>query len=236
MSEKNSTREHWQTYWKTPDHQPPVVHEEMLSELQNIVNVKGKKILEVGAGMGGDSVRLAKLGADVTAIDFTKEALEEVKNLAIKHNVGVDAVKADTRQLPFKDESFDVVFHQGLLEHFRDPLSVLREHVRVLKRGGYLVVDVPQTYTTYTIKKKIAIAKGTWFAGWERAFSIGELEALFRESGVTVVRSYGWGYYGKLHRLRNFNLGKWYEALWRRLEKTRMKLYLCWCIGVIGQK
>ena len=51
--EKTSTKQHWQSYWKTPDHQPPVVHEEMLSELQHITNIKGKKILEIGCGDGG---------------------------------------------------------------------------------------------------------------------------------------------------------------------------------------
>ena len=208
----------------------------MLSELQNAVNVKEKKILEVGAGMGGDSVRLAKLDAKVTAVDYIDEALDAIDEYAKKQKEDVDTVRGDTRELPFKDETFDIVFHQGLLEHFRDPLAILNEHVRVLKKGGYLLVDVPQKYTTYTIKKKIAIFRGTWFAGWERAFSIGELEELFRQEGLTVVRSYGWGYYGKLHLLRNLKLGTWYEQLWRAIEKSRMKLYLCWCIGVIGQK
>lgn len=234
--EKTSTKEHWQSYWKTPDHQPPVIHEEMLEELQKVVNVKGKKILEVGAGMGGDSVYLAKQGALVTALDYTDEALGAIREHAKIEGVELSAKLGDTRELPLNDESFDVVFHQGLLEHFRDPLAILKEHVRVLRNGGYLVVDVPQEYTTYTIKKKIAIARGTWFAGWEQAFTIGELEHFMRDAGLTVVRSYGWGYYGQLHALRNLKLGDWYESLWRRIERSRAKLYICWCIGVIGQK
>ena len=234
--EKTSTKQHWQSYWKTPDHQPPVVHEEMLSELQHITNIKGKKILEVGAGMGGDSVRLAEFGASVTAVDYTQESLDEIDEFAKKHNVSVDTVRGDARELPFKDEVFDIVFHQGLLEHFKDPSVILSEHVRVLKKRGYLVVDVPQAFTTYTIKKKIAIARGAWFAGWERSFSIGQLEHLMREAGLSIVRAYGGGYYGKLHAIRNLNLGKWYEQLWGIIEKSRMKLYLNWCIGVIAQK
>lgn len=234
--EKISTKEHWQSYWKTPDHQPPLVHEEMIGELEKIVNVKGKKILEIGAGMGGDSVYLAKKGASVTTIDYTEESLSAIKENAKKEKVVLSVRKEDARELSFKDESFDVVFHQGLLEHFKDPLAILKEHVRVVKKGGYLLVDVPQTFTTYTIKKKIAIMQGRWFAGWERAFSIGELELLCRAAGLTVVRSYGWGYYGKLYDLRNLRLGDWYESLWQWIERSRVKLYLCWCIGVIGRK
>ena len=205
-------------------------------ELQKVVSVKGKKVLEVGAGMGGDSVYLAKQGAFVTALDYTDEALSAIREHAKIENVELSAKLGDTRQLPFNDESFDVVYHQGLLEHFRDPLVILKEHARVLRKGGYLAVDVPQTFTTYTIMKKIAIAQGRWCAGWERAFSIGQLENLLRAAGLTVVKSYGWGYYGKLHALRNLKLGDWYESLWRRLDRSRVKLYICWCIGVIGQK
>lgn len=233
---KTSTKQHWQSYWKTPDHQPPVVHEALLKELTAVVDVRGKKILEVGAGMGGDSVYLAGLGGQVTAVDFTNESLEAVRRLARDNNVVIELIKGEARSLPFADESFDVVFHQGLLEHFKNPLEILKEHTRVLKSGGLLVVDVPQMFTVYSIKKWIEIARGAWFAGWERAFSINELERLMRDSGLTIVKSYGWGYWGKLHWLRHLQLGQWYEQLWRRIEVGRVKLYITWCIGVVGMK
>ena len=92
--------------------------------------------------------------------------------------------------MPFADGTFDVVFHQGLLEHFRDPLPLLRENIRVLKPGGFLVVDVPQTYHYYTLGKQILIALDRWFAGWETQFT----SASWRpgpQRGLQIVRSYG---------------------------------------------
>lgn len=233
---KISTRDHWKDYWKRPDHQPVVRHEELLENLLAITSVKGKKVLEVGAGMGGDSIFLAKKGANVTVLDFTNEALTSIRSNATKERVRIETVQADARSMPFKTNTFDIVFHQGLLEHFKNPREILDEQIRVLKPGGFLLVDVPQRFTTYTIKKHIRMFMGKWFAGWEREFSIGELEKLTRQSGLKLVRSYGWGYYGKLHGLRFANLGIWYEKLWRKIEKSRSKLYLCWCIGVIAQK
>ena len=233
---KISTKDHWNDYWNRPDHQPIVTHEELLSNLLMTTSVKGKKILEVGAGMGGDSIYLAKKGASVTVLDFTKKALQLIRKNATREKVNIGTIQADARRMPFKDNMFDIIFHQGLLEHFKNPKELLEEQKRVLKPGGHLLVDVPQRYTTYTIKKHILMWMGKWFAGWEREFSIHELEHLVRSAGLVPVGSYGWGYYGKLHALRHLPIGGWYEQLWQRIEKRRVKLYLCWCIGVIAQK
>jgi len=222
--EKISTKQHWQQYWQQEDHQPLVTHDELLKNLQSVINVSGKRILEIGVGMGGDSIYLAKQGAKVTALDFTKEALVEVKKNAKQYHVNIDTVQADAREIPFLDGTFDVIFHQGFLEHFTNPLAMILEQKRVLKKGGYLCVDVPQRYTTYTIKKHLLMFQKKWFAGWEREFSIGELEGLMRRANLTVVKNYGWGYYGKLYHIRHF------------IEHTKLKLYLCWCIGVIARK
>ena len=213
-----------------------VRHEELLANLLSTTSVKGKKILEVGAGMGGDSIYLAKKGASVTVLDFTREALGLIRKNAKEAKVDINTIQADAKNMLFKDNTFDIIFHQGLLEHFKNPQELLEEQKRVLKSGGYLLVDAPQRYTTYTIKKHVLMWLGKWFAGWEREFSVGELESLLHRVGLTPVRSYGWGYYGRLYNLRHWRLGAWYERLWQWIEKRRIKLYLCWCVGVIAQK
>lgn len=235
MTQK-STKKHWEDYWSSHDHQGIVVHKELIDNIIKVINVNGKKTLEIGGGMAGDSFELAKKGADVYILDYSKKALEEVEKYAKKVKIKIHPIEADAYKLPFKDETFDLIFHQGFLEHFRDPLNLLFEQYRVLKKGGIIVVDVPQKFTTYTLKKQLAIRRGTWFAGWETQFSVKELEGLLRRAGFKPIRAYGWGYYGKLHTIRNLPLGKWYENLWRKIENSRIKLYLCWCIGVIAKK
>lgn len=233
---KISTKIHWQTYWNSSDHQPMVQHKELLANLLATTSVKGKKILEVGAGMGGDSIFLAKKGASITVLDFTKEALQLIRQNARREGVEIKTIQADARNMPFKDNSFDIIFHQGLLEHFKNPQELLVEQKRILKSGGYVLIDVPQRYTTYTIKKHLLMMTGRWFAGWEREFSIHELEQLVKASGFVPICSYGWGYYGRLHNVRYAKVGSWYKNFWKFIESTRMKLYLNWCIGVIAQK
>jgi len=234
---KKSDKKIWDKYWNSSSHQPEVIHRELINNLKLVAgDFKGKKILEVGAGMAGDSFYFAKQGAKVTVLDFSPRALAVIKKVTKREKLDLKFVEADARKMPFKSQEFDIVFHQGFLEHFKDPAVLLREQARVLKRNGLLVVDVPQRYTTYTIKKHLLMLRGKWFAGWEREFSIGELKRLVDRVGFEIMNSYGWGYYGKLHWIRNLNLGGWYKRFWSWLEGNKISLYLNFSVGVIARK
>ena len=224
-----STKVDWDKYWKSNDHQPVVMHEELLQQIIKHYSLTGgsiinKKVLEVGAGMGGDSIFLAKKGAEVTVLDFSPDALELVKKNAEKNKVTLKLIEADALHIPFKEETFDVIFHQGFLEHFKNPKDYLLEQKRILKTGGYLIVDVPQKFTTYTIKKHLAMKKGKWFAGWETEYSPIGLEKIIKACGFKVIDMYGWGYYGQIKKIEGF------------IGKLPIKLWFNWCIGCVAQK
>ena len=188
-----STEAHWSRFWRERaaiDEVYPTAGrcvEQMLAEGP----VAGKLVLEVGAGSGRDSVGLAERGAVSVMLDYSLASLEVAREVAARSGVRPFLVRADALRMPFRDGAFDAVFHQGLLEHFRDPMPLLVENVRALKRDGILLVDVPQRYHLYTVLKHALIAAGKWFAGWETEFSIGELSALMGRAGVRVVRRYG---------------------------------------------
>jgi SAM-dependent methyltransferase len=157
--------------------------------------------------------------------------------------------------MPFRNGTFDLVFHQGLLEHFRDPRPLLHENVRVLRSDALLLVDVPQRFHLYTLLKHALIAVGKWFAGWETEFTIGELERLMRQSGVRIVRRYGaWMIPGLFYRSTRLVLlragiarlpldppplpvitpvNAWVRSVW---ERTPLAFYTYFVIGAIGRK
>ena len=196
---RESRKENWETFWDEKQDVEEVYSNagRVLRHLQQLTSLEGKKILEIGAGTGRDSFPLVEYGAIVYQLDYAENSLRILKRLADEQHLPVHILGADTFGLPFRDNTFDIIFHQGLLEHFRKPVAekLLIENIRVLKQGGLLLVDVPQRWHSYTVAKHILIALGKWFAGWERSFSVGELRSLLTRLGMTPVYAYGeWMY------------------------------------------
>ncbi len=99
-------------------------------------DIKGIKILDIGAGTGRLSVLLANRGAKVTALDLSPKMLELVK----RKNVKIETVAGDAESLPFDSGAFDVVAAVFLIVHLKDPARFFDEVYRVLKDGGIFVV------------------------------------------------------------------------------------------------
>lgn len=196
---KESRKENWETFWDEKQDMEEVYSNagRVLRHLSKLTSLKGKTVLEIGAGTGRDSFPLVEQGATVYQLDYAENSLRILKRLADESKLSVNIVGGDTFCLPFRDGTFDIIFHQGLLEHFGKPVAekLLRENIRALKEGGLLLVDVPQRWHSYTVVKHTLIAMGKWFAGWERSFSVGELRTLLKGLGLTPVYAYGeWMY------------------------------------------
>jgi ubiquinone/menaquinone biosynthesis C-methylase UbiE len=94
------------------------------------------KVLEVGCGAGNVSSFLAQKGYAVTGCEFYTEAINMAWPDFLK-------VQGDASNLPFEDNSFDIVGIFDAIEHFQDDITPLKEAVRVTKRGGIIVLTVP---------------------------------------------------------------------------------------------
>lgn len=104
------------------------------------------KLLEVGCGRATASIYLAKsLGADVTATDYSSEALALAEENMRKHSVPGTIGHAEAHRLPFQNEVFDVVLSLGVMEHISNPSDVYGEMLRVLRPGGVVIsMNVPE--------------------------------------------------------------------------------------------
>lgn len=104
-------------------------------------DIKGKKLLEIGCGSGYETVEFCQKGADVTAIDFSKESIIIAKNRCKQNkieNVHIKFMNAESLQ--FKDNIFDKVYINKVLLH-TDKERVLQECRRVLKKDGIIVIN-----------------------------------------------------------------------------------------------
>ncbi len=100
----------------------------------------GLRVLEIGVGMGSDSVRFAEAGALLTGIDLTDRAVEITRERLSVRGLAADIRVADAESLPFADSSFDVVYSWGVLHHTPNTPRALLEAERVLALGGRLKV------------------------------------------------------------------------------------------------
>jgi len=198
---RKSEKKHWDDFWADSQQLSDVygTDDRIVRNLAGVVELKGARVLEVGAGTGRDAGAMAALGATSHALDYSEESLGLMRG-ALGDNVEI--ICGDALALPFAAGSFDVVYHQGLLEHFRAPGKLLDENVRVLKTGGVLLVDVPQKFHYYTGLKHILMLAGRWFAGWETEFSISQLKRMAEKNNLEVVHIYGeWMYPSLFYRI-----------------------------------
>jgi len=100
----------------------------------------GKRVLEIGCGLGTDGARFARAGADYTGVDLTEAAIDLARrNFAFQQLPG-EFRTADAENLEFADGSFDVVYSHGVLHHTPDTARAIREVHRVLRPGGRAIV------------------------------------------------------------------------------------------------
>lgn len=93
-------------------------------------------ILDVGCGTGANLEMLAEFG-DAEGVDVSDDALKFCRAKGLKTHKGL------AEELPFEDESFDVVTALDVVEHLDDDIAGLKEMHRVLRRGGKTLIFVP---------------------------------------------------------------------------------------------
>jgi SAM-dependent methyltransferase len=105
--------------------------------------VRGKRVLELGAGAAAGARWLDGQGADPVALDLSAGMLRHAREAADRSRVRVPLVQADALALPFATSSFDVVCTAfGAIPFVADSGAVMREVARVLKPGGKWVFSL----------------------------------------------------------------------------------------------
>jgi ubiquinone/menaquinone biosynthesis C-methylase UbiE len=104
--------------------------------------LKGKHLLEVGCGIGFDSVEFLKRGVRVTATDLTLNAVRLARRHFEIEGLQVEEVRtASALDLPFADNTFDAVWADGVLHATGDTQRAISEARRVLAPGGRAIIS-----------------------------------------------------------------------------------------------
>lgn len=104
------------------------------------IDWRGRTVLEIGLGQGAESEQLIRRGASWSGLDLTPESVDRVRARLTVRNLPYDDLRCGSAlQIPYPDNSFDVVFSHGVLHHIPDIVQAQREIHRVLKPGGQLI-------------------------------------------------------------------------------------------------
>ncbi|OXM85346.1 hypothetical protein CF651_15750 [Paenibacillus rigui] len=233
--QEEAQKQVWDRLWSAPiSYAWDRLSEIVLQGLKEAVDgdFQGKRILEAGSGTGKISLRLALEGAQVTLVDYSKQALEQSR-FAFRHkNVETAGawVLADIREIPLEDDTYDMCWNAGVLEHFglEEKVRILKEMCRLTRPGGKLIVLVPYSLCLpYRLGKGYAEAAGSWPYGTE--VPVASLQEEFRLAGLEVELETNIGFVQSLDFL-DFIPGsqmlkqwavQWYDALDAE-EKARL--------------
>jgi ubiquinone/menaquinone biosynthesis C-methylase UbiE len=103
------------------------------------IELEGNQVLDLGSGIGGYTVEMVKLGAQVISLDLVGSAYGVGQGQA--------SIVADALAIPLPNESVDLVFCASLIEHVSDPALLLSEICRVLNNGGHCYLSFPPFYS-----------------------------------------------------------------------------------------
>jgi ubiquinone/menaquinone biosynthesis C-methylase UbiE len=121
---------------------------------------RGKRVLEIGCGMGTMSMNWARHGAKITPIDLTPTAARQTRKRFKLHGLEGTPCQAQAERLPFPDNSFDYAYSWGVLHHTPNTSQTIEELHRILKPGGS---------TGVMIYNRRSILYGFWvqfYEGW----------------------------------------------------------------------
>jgi SAM-dependent methyltransferase len=115
--------------------------------------VKDKLVLDAGCGAGRYSDVVSRWGGNVVAVDLSSAVEASHENLGHK---GVKILQADIMNLPFAEETFDVIFSIGVLHHTPDTKKAFEALVPLLKPGGLIVVWLYSAYNDESMRMKLS--------------------------------------------------------------------------------
>jgi SAM-dependent methyltransferase len=161
-----------------------------LPRLVDFGGFRGRRLLEVGCGIGTDLVRFARGGARVTGVDLSQTAIDLARRNAELHGVAVEELRvANGEALPYGDDQFQVVYAHGVLQYTSDPARFVRECHRVLEPGGQAIFMVYNRFSWLSVMSRtLKVPLEHEDAPVLRIFSIGEFRRLLAPfAGVRIV-------------------------------------------------
>ena len=148
---------------------------------------ENSSVLEAGCGTGQTLAPLSHRH-ETAGLDISKAALNHARSNC------KNPVLGSIFEIPFRDNSFDLVYNSGVIEHFKDPTNIaaIREMARVTKPSGRVLIIVPNTLCIwYKVGKYVAVMMRSFEFGYEEDYSPKRLKTAVRKAGLEIEKTFG---------------------------------------------
>lgn len=215
--------------------------EPYIEEFAGFAAAAGKKVLEIGVGLGADHQRFAEAGAVLCGIDLTERAVIHARRRLALFGLESTIATGDAENLAFADASFDIVYSWGVIHHSPDTPRAVAEIHRVLRKGGVARIMIYHTWSLigYMLWLRYALLRlRPWTSLAQiyarhlespgtKAYSVGQaarMFAAFSHVDIKTVLTHGdllESAAGQRHRGPLLSLGRriWPRALLRRFAR-----------------
>ena len=177
--------------------------EPYILDFAQFASCKGKKVLEIGVGLGADHQKFAEAGAELYGIDLTDRAITHTSNRLACFGLRSQLSAGDAENLTFPDGTFDVVYSWGVLHHSPDTPKAIAKVLRVLKPSGVARIMIYHTWSMIGLMLWIryAMLRGRPLTSMKaiysrylespgtKAYSIREAERLFHNYSSADIRT-----------------------------------------------
>lgn len=169
---------------------------------------KGKRVLEIGVGLGSDHQKWAESGAELYGIDLTERAIANTSHRMKLFNLSSNLMVGDAEHLDFENDVFDIVYSWGVIHHSPNTPKAVKEIFRVLKQGGQAKVMIYHkwSFVGYMLWVRYGLMKLNPFITLKeiydkylespgtKAYSVAEAEQLFegfKDIKIETVLTHG---------------------------------------------
>lgn len=108
--------------------------------------LKDKRVLDTACGWGGHALAFAEAGAEVVGSDLNDHRYDELLGFAKEQNIRLEISQASCEELPFDDNSFDMILGLELIEHIDSPQKYAHEVSRLLRKNGICIITTPSRW------------------------------------------------------------------------------------------
>jgi len=172
--------------------------------------LEGRAVLDLGAGMGGFAVAVAREGARIAAMEFNGDYCGITRLRGRRYGLDLPVARGAGEALPFGAEGFDLVCAWDVLEHVQDPWAVLDEAWRVLRPGGAFLLTVVNRRAFRDPHYHLPLVNWLprpWAEALIRRAARGKGEAAFADrQALSEMHYYTWGTFRRLATTAGFRV------------------------------